>query len=337
MTKRRLTNQQQSRIAQKQQRELVANESDSGVAESKAASSCNGRIISHYGQQLEVESLDPAQDGKTVRCFQRANLPSLVTGDLVQWEAGEADTGVILAVAKRNSLFGRPTGLGKFKPVAANIDCVLVVIAPLPEPFMNLIDRYLVAIEALGLPAKLVLNKADMLNAAGTTSLDKMLSLYEKIGYELHRVSALGGKGIDELLLSLKGQTTVLVGQSGVGKSSLINRFGRSEVATVGPLSDGKYKGTHTTTTSTLFHLPYCDLIDSPGIREFGLGHVTRQQVFDGFREFAAITEQCKFRDCSHQSEPGCAIQSAVKTGAISAERLGSFFQIIQSIEHPTY
>ncbi|MCH7815713.1 MAG: ribosome small subunit-dependent GTPase A, partial [Proteobacteria bacterium] len=242
MSKRRLSKRQQSRIAENQRRELSEKLGQADAADTTSKNKCNGRIISHFGQQLDVESLDSAHAGKIIRCHQRANLPTLVTGDRVLWELDGSDTGVILALGERRNLFGRPSAAGNFRPVAANIDLVLVIISPLPPPFMNLIDRYLVAIECLGLEPLLVLNKIDMLDSGDPSELDNMLSVYASIGYGLHRVSALDGSGIDQLEASLSGKTTVLVGQSGVGKSSLINRFGLDAIAVVGPLSNGKAK-----------------------------------------------------------------------------------------------
>jgi len=330
MTKRRLSQQQGTRIVEKQQRQLTG-EQDSNTS-ALPVDKCNGLVISHFGQQLDVESLPTTGEPTVVRCYQRANLPALVTGDKVVWEAGDNGEGVIVAVADRTSVFGRPAFDGNFKPMAANIDKVLVVVAPLPEPFPNLIDRYLVAIETLGLTPVLVLNKCDLSAEIASRGLDKMLSLYESIDYEVYRISALEGSGFENLQAALRGLTTVLVGQSGVGKSSLINRLGQEQVAVVGALSEARAKGTHTTTTAKLFHMGDCDLIDSPGIREFSLGHIGQEQLFDGFREFRPYAGMCKFRDCQHLTEPGCAIQAAALAGAISSERLKSYFQILQTI-----
>ena len=181
-----------------------------------------------------------------------------------------------------------------------------------------------------------MLNKMDLLDDRNSQNFDNMLAMYEDIGYSTHRVSALARRdGIDQLEDSLKDRTTVLVGQSGVGKSSLINSLSLDAIAVVGPLSQTRSKGTHTTTTSTLFHLAGFDLIDSPGIREFGLGHIDQQQLFDGFIELRAFSGHCKFRDCSHQTEPGCVIQQAAACGDIYQQRLDSYFQILKSIEHP--
>ena len=329
MSKRRLSEQQRLRIAENQQNELSGADSNPSIIES----SCNGRIISHYGQQLDVEILNGENTGAIIRCHQRANLPPLVTGDLVLWEQDSDELGIIIAAAERRNVFGRPDAQAKFKAVAANIDYVLVLFAVLPEPFLNFIDRYLVAIHNLGLDPLLVLNKVDLLNSSPSKKLDKMLSIYRTLDYPVLEVSALQGTGIEALQSKLKEKTTVLVGQSGVGKSSLVNCLGFNQLADVGALSDSKYKGTHTTTTSRLFHLENFDLIDSPGIREFSLGHISADDVLDGFLELKQIATDCKFRDCSHDSEPGCAIQEAIEKGIIFAERFESFQRILVSMD----
>lgn len=331
MSKRRLSKHQLARISQNQRKELGADEAGSADAQT-SLEKCNGRIISHYGQHVDVESLLEGDEGRLIRCTQRSNLPKLVTGDLVVWSDDGADGGVILALGQRRNFFGRPSPEGQFKAIAANIDLVLVVFASSPTPHVSLIDRYLVAIEQLGLRAVLVLNKLDLLDLEELTLLDNMLSPYRDIGYSVYKVSAEDGRGIPELKQALASQTTILVGQSGVGKSSLLNKLSNDALADVAPLSETWGRGTHTTTTSSLYHMPGFDLIDSPGIREFGLGHIDAQQVFEGFIEFRPFAGSCKFRDCSHRQEPSCAIQAAVESGQISVERMESYFRILDSL-----
>lgn len=334
MSKRRLSKQQLARISENQRKELGPEEGDA-ADEQTAIEKCNGRIISHFGQHVDVESLNTEDEGRIIRCTQRSNLPRLVTGDLVVWSDDGADGGVILALGQRRNFFGRPSPEGLFKPIAANIDLVLVVFASSPTPHVSLIDRYLVAIEQLNLRAVLVLNKLDLLHQEEFANLDNLLSFYQKIGYPAHKVSAEDGRGMAELKQALAGQTTILVGQSGVGKSSLVNQLSSGMLADVGALSETWDRGTHTTTTSSLYHMPGFDLIDSPGIREFGLGHIEEQQVFSGFVEFRPFAGSCKFRDCSHRQEPGCAIQAAVESGQIAVQRLESYFRILDSLrEH---
>lgn len=335
MSKRRLSEQQVSRIARQQSKlkqATLKSESDKpDPTESVPNEQYRGIVVSHYGQQLDVESLEPSSLGEVIRCHQRSNLPALVTGDQVAWQTSDGESAVVTALGDRRSLFGRPSATSTLRPVAANVDVVLVVIAPLPEPFMNLIDRYLVAIESLNLRAILVLNKLDI--AAESQDIAKMLSMYSEIGYQTLSVSAKTASGMAELKASLFGQTSVLVGQSGVGKSSLINSLALNSQAVIGPMSAGKAKGTHTTTTAKLYHGEGFDLIDSPGIREFGLGQTSPEQVFDGFIEFADLKGQCKFRDCAHRSEPGCVILAAAADGQIFQQRLDSYFQILGSLE----
>ena len=328
LTKRRLSKQQLGRIAKNQGRELGNAVQDTATLSDALV---NGVVISHFGKQLDIEPIDGAE---IVRCHQRANLPALVTGDRVVWEAGDDGVGVVLALGERRSVLASPVFGGVVKPMAANIDVVLVVLAPTPMPMANLIDRYLVAIETLGLQPLLILNKSYLKSQCEDLGrLEAMLEIYRSLDYAVLEVSATTGDGLTALAAALQGITTVLVGQSGVGKSSLVNALGVDKaLAPVGGLSTVHDKGMHTTTTSRLFNLAGFDLIDSPGIREFGLGHISPQQVFDGFVELRALAGQCKFRDCAHQGEPDCALQAAVEAGTIHEDRLSSYFQILDSL-----
>ena len=328
MSNRKLSKKQLQRIAENQQKEL----SNVDGRVSVDISNCNGRIISHFGQQLDVEILKGSAAGSIMRCHQRANLPHLVTGDLVQWVVDTQDTGIIVAQSSRKNIFGRYDSNGKFKPIAANLSCVLIVLAVVPEAFLNLIDRYLVAIERLEILPLLVLNKIDLIENKKNSKLEGLLSIYRNLGYQVFEVSAKNSSGIHSLEEALANQTTILVGQSGVGKSSLINRLGLDKLTQTGELSTAKYKGTHTTTTARLYHMEKCDLIDSPGIREFGLSHIKAQDVIQGFKELNELALLCKFRDCGHDKEPGCGIQQGIINGIIAPERLDSYHRIINSL-----
>ena len=287
----------------------------------------SGVIVSHFGGQLEVEHAA----GEVARCHARANLPPVVTGDRVSWVPDAAAGGVVTGLEPRRNEFGRADSGARFRPIAANIDCVLTMFATAPETDMSVIDRYLVAIENLGLHGLLVLNKID-LKPANPSALARMAEIYRGLNLELFEISALTGAGVDALGARLKGLTTVVVGQSGTGKSSLLNRFARRPLAEVGDLDAWRSGGTHTTTAARLFHLPEFDLIDSPGVREFGLGHLRPSEVVDGFIELRSLAEHCKFRDCSHRVEPGCAVRTAAENGAISGERLRSYARILDSL-----
>ena len=293
----------------------------------------SGRIVTHYGNQLEVEILSGPLAGTTQRCHQRSSMTPLVTGDLITWKPDSMHTGIVMSQTDRNNVFGRYDDAGRFKPLASNLDCVLVVIAAAPKAYLNLVDRYLVAIRKLELDAFILLNKVDLIDANKDQSLQRMMQIYSDLGYPILKVSAKSRLGFEALEKQLAGLTTVLVGQSGVGKSSLINQLGSYELAKVGNLSKNKYKGTHTTTTSRLYHLENFDLIDSPGIREFGLTKVTKQEVLNGFPEIQSLASYCKFRNCSHRSEPSCAIREGLKSGAIFQERLDSYQNILGTLD----
>lgn len=298
----------------------------------------HGLVIAHFGVQVEVEASEGDQAGQVFRCHLRANLPALVTGDHVVWRPGHQGSGVIVALRPRHSELCRPDSRGQLKPVAANVNQLVIVFAPLPHPHANLIDRYLIAATHAGIEPLLLLNKADLIDEDNATALDDLLGIYRQLGYPLLEVSAHNGLAMDELRARLDDRISVFVGQSGVGKSSLVNGLLPEVETRVGPLSELTGKGMHTTTTARLFHFPSGgDLIDSPGIREFGLGHVERADVEAGFIEFSDLLGRCRFRDCKHLHEPGCALLHALEQGAIHPQRMHSYRHILASLPEPEH
>ncbi len=339
MSKRRLNKQQQWRIQKIQAERSVRAERkerqiDQQLDASELGDEQTGLLIAHYGQQLDVEALEGERKGRVVRCHMRTNIDSLVTGDRVIWRPGSEETGVIVARSERHSLLQRPDNFGQLKPVAANIDHIILVIAPEPEPHDNLIDRYLVAAESTGIPVILLLNKSDLIDNQNATAIGELLSRYEALDYPVVRTSAFADddseRHAEEIEALVKAKTCVFVGQSGVGKSSIIQTLMPDISIRVGALSESTGKGTHTTTTAKLFHLA-CggNLIDSPGIREFGLWHMNPQEIEYGFREIRPLIGECKFRNCRHLGEPGCAIVAAAEDGRISHARMHSFRRIL--------
>ncbi len=338
MAKRHLTRRQQWRIDKIQEDRLKRAERQAGQPDEKLDASQlgaeqQGVVVARYGAQADVLATVSDSSPAVYRCKLRANLDSVVTGDKVVWRPAADESGIIVATVARESEFSRPDAHGNLRPIAANIDQVFIVIAPAPLTPGGLIDRYLVALEILDLPATILLNKADLLNDESTGKLQRLASIYQSLGYPLIHTSTKSAAGLDELKKALKSHTSVFVGQSGVGKSSLINKLLPDVNARVGELSDATGKGIHTTTTAAMFQLPEGgQVIDSPGIREFGLWHINAYQLAEGFIEFRQLLGQCRFRNCSHLGEPGCAIQQAFDEGNIAPERMSNFKQILGSI-----
>lgn len=339
MAKRRLNQQQQRRIRQIQAERTRRSERreqdiDRRLQAGELGPEQPGLVIAHFGRQLDVEALEGAQRGELFRCHIRANIDSLVTGDQVAWRADDQQGGVVVSRRERHSVLLRPDNYGALKPVAANIDQIIIVIAVEPTPHANLIDRYLVAAETTGIPPLLLLNKSDLLEGRPDHPALDLMQRYRALGYTVEQTSAKQTDQRAGLEALVRGRTSVFVGQSGVGKSSLIQQLSPDEDIRIGELSETTRKGTHTTTTARLFHLP-CggDLIDSPGIREFGLWHITADQLEWGFIDIRPLSGHCRFRNCRHVGEPGCALDQAMEDGRLSKERLESFRRILNDMQ----
>jgi ribosome biogenesis GTPase len=326
MAGRRLSQRQQGQIQRLQERRRDRADQRLQTLDSAGlGSEQTGLVIAHYGQTLIVE--DSAN--QLYRCTARQNLGRLACGDQVIWQRSGAEEGVVVALVERRSLLTRPDYNGQPRPVAANLDAVAVVLAPEPEPSEYLIDRYLVTIATLGVRGLLVLNKLDLLSASAQAALTERMEPYRRIGYPLLLTSSHTAQGLSELRAWLRSRVSLLVGQSGVGKSSLIKALLPDREIRIQAVSQFTGHGAHTTTTSTLYHLPDGgDLVDTPGVRSFELGELSLGDLDRGFVDIAPLLGRCRFSDCRHLTEPECALREAVAHGEIAARRLESYLQL---------
>lgn len=328
MARRRITEQQGRRIREAQERRLARR--DEARAEDTQGAEHEGVVVAYYGTELQAENAE----GRVIRCRARQNLQDLTCGDRVLFQLQDDGTGVVVAVQPRRSELRRPDYQGRMRPVAANVDQIIITAAPVPEVSTGLIDRYLVAAENVAVRAAILINKIDLLDSTGQAALRQRLEIYGAIGYPVLYASAERGLNLEQLVEQLRGHTSVFVGHSGVGKSSVIKALVPDIDVRIGALSEASGKGRHTTTLARLYHLPRGGhLIDSPGVREFALGPLTPSQVAAGFVELRPYLGACRFRDCCHRIEPGCAVLAAASAGAIDRRRLESFYRIVDSLE----
>lgn len=260
----------------------------------------------------------------------------VAVGDRVDYELLEDGTGIIHDVHDRhNYIVRRATKLSKQTHViAANIDLLCVVATlGMPRTSTGFIDRLLVTAEAYQIPACLVFNKVDLYNDELWEIHHSIKTIYTQAGYPVFEISALEGTGIDTLRQTISGRTVLFCGHSGVGKSALLNAISPDLNLKVGQVSDWSLKGRHTTTFAEIFPLGDAFLIDTPGIKEFGMVDFNAQELSHFFPEMRAVLHECYFANCTHRHEPRCAVKQAVEEGRISADRYQNYLNILDGID----
>lgn len=319
MGKKKLTIQQRTRIQNKQNAyEQLLTE---GVVH-------QGLVITRTKNQAMVECSTGQQQ---VLCKIRPDITSLVVGDKVHWRPEGEQSGVVESVSTRDTELGRMDKYGHYKLLAANITQMIVVLAPKPEPSDLLVDSYLVAAALMNLQVSIIFNKTDLDD--DSHSLEKSFR-HQYSNLVDHFISTnQQNPNLNQLEAILNHQKSIFVGQSGVGKSTLIQFMlpHMSDMIATSPLSTTHEFGQHTTSNAYYFHLPFGGaIIDSPGVRSFKLGYATAQDVIWGFKEFRPFLGQCHFRDCDHQTSPKCAILEAIKNKQISEKRYQNYVKLTQ-------
>jgi ribosome biogenesis GTPase len=293
-----------------------------------AADSTTGCVVEAYGRRVVVLTTDT---GERVASKIRGRRVELVAGDEVrlQPEAAGGDEWVVTERLPRRNVLQRTDSQGMDESVAANLDQLGVVVAPRPacDPF--LIDRYLAGAAYAGIAPLLILNKEDLIGGEFNPADFDFIETYRRIGIPVVTVSAKKAIHLDALIEQLRGKRTLLAGQSGVGKSSLTNALCGGTARVTSDLSAGTGEGRHTTVSSAVIQLPWGELTDSPGVRDYAPPVVPLADVQRGYVEIAGHTTRCRFQDCLHLREPHCAIQAAADAGRIDPRRLESYRRLL--------
>lgn len=286
------------------------------------------RVTESFGRRVIVETADgsrrPAElFGKRLTCVCGDEVlirdPSQQSGDVSK----------VVSVLPRRSLFARTDSRGRTEPLAANLTLLIVIIAPVPEPDLYMVDRYLAGAALAGISGALVVNKSELPRAA-EEDFEAGVNDYERAGYTVLRLSAKNDPSVEPIRALLAGASGMLVGQSGVGKSTLTNRLAPESERPTRSLSDSTGEGRHTTVSTALFRLPNGgELIDSPGVRDFAPPPVEDAMIQVGWPEILKLAPQCRFNNCLHIREPGCAVLEAVASETMSARRYESYKRLL--------
>ena len=289
--------------------------------------SSHSRVVANFGAAVAVLH----DSGKIVRAVPLSKVPQLVAGDLVKTEPESGGSHRVTELIERSSVLSRIDRRGQPKPLAANVTHLAIVSAVKPGIDQLLIDQFCIAAELAGIEAMIVVNKADLLSDDGRQECEAMLAVYRRIGYPAVMVDTKNEGQLEPLLDQLDDRTLVLVGASGVGKSSIVQQLLPDLDVRVGAVSEATGLGAHTTTVTFWYeHDSGGSIIDSPGVRQYSVAHLSPEEVRRGYREMADLSVDCKFSDCSHVVEPDCAVKAALASGEIAQWRYDNYLKLLE-------
>ena len=316
-----LTRKQKWRIDKVQSDKIARADKAASKAESELddEKEYQGIVITRYGQRQLVED----ENGIVFQSVSRQNIGFSVAGDKILFQKTKHDDAIVTAIYPRDNELKRQDKL-----IAANIDQLWLVVAIEPHYEFELIDRYLIMAENSNLPIGIIVNKIEL--SSNKSKTEKDFLNYQSLGYDVHFLSVKKQINLDFFKEQLINKSHIFLGQSGVGKSSLINSLIPDLQLRVNEISSKSKLGKHTTTNTTIYHIPSGgDLIDSPGVREFQLDSLTELEIKSGFKEFRALSDACRFRDCRHINEPNCAVKESLDQGKINPNRYQSYLNIL--------
>ena len=293
-----------------------------------------GVVISSTGSWYRVATANGELDCRIRGRLRLKGIRStnpVVVGDRVMVEPDDESSAIVEILPRRNYIIRRASNLSKESHIiGANIDrALLIVTLHSPSTPVEFVDRFLVTCEAYNVPVTIVLGKADTLTGEHEAEAEEFTAIYQDAGYDIVRLSSTTGEGIDQIREILKGHTTLIAGNSGVGKSTLVSVIDPELDIRTGEISESHHKGKHTTTFSTMYRIEEGYIIDTPGIKGFGLIDIDSKELCRYFPEMMRLAPDCRFYNCTHTHEPGCAVVEAVKEGMVAWSRYESYLKIL--------
>ena len=293
-----------------------------------------GVVISSTGSWYRVATANGELDCRIRGRLRLKGIRStnpVVVGDRVMVEPDDESSAIVEILPRRNYIIRRASNLSKESHIiGANIDrALLIVTLHSPSTPVEFVDRFLVTCEAYNVPVTIVLGKADTLTGEHEAEAEEFTAIYQDAGYDLIRLSSTTGEGIAQIRELLKDHTTLIAGNSGVGKSTLVSTIDPELDIRTGEISESHHKGKHTTTFSTMYRIEEGYIIDTPGIKGFGLIDIDSKELCRYFPEMMRLAPDCRFYNCTHTHEPGCAVQEGVKQGIVAWSRYESYLKIL--------